>query len=256
MLANRLWELIEPLLAEPAPPRGPSGQPRIDDRAALEGILFVLSTGCRLARPTTAAWLRLRAHGPAAPARLAGRRRVGPPTPTRARRTVRCRGAGLVAGVHQRGVGAREKGGRADQTQPTDRSKHGSKYHVLCDANGLPLHALISGANTHDSMLFEPLLDTNPAVHGRRGHPGRLRRRPDELHADKGYDYRRCRAYCTGAGSRSASRGAGPRTRPSSAGSAGSSSAPSPGCCGSSASGCGTTGLNAPSLRCSPWPWS
>lgn len=25
--------------------------------------------------------------------------------------------------------------------------------------------------------------------------PGRPRRRPDELHADKGYDYRRCRQY-------------------------------------------------------------
>ena len=38
-------------------------------------------------------------------------------------------------------------------------------------------------------------MDTNPAVRGRRGRPGRPRRRPDKLHADKGYDYRRCRAY-------------------------------------------------------------
>ena len=28
-------------------PRGPGGRPRIEDRAALEGILFVLDTGCR-----------------------------------------------------------------------------------------------------------------------------------------------------------------------------------------------------------------
>jgi transposase len=34
-------------------------------------------------------------------------------------------------------------------------------------------------------------------VRGRRGHPGRPRRRPDKPHADKGYDYRRCRAYLT-----------------------------------------------------------
>jgi transposase len=65
----------------------------------------------------------------------------------------------------------------------------------LCDANGLPLHVLLSAANTHDSKMFEPLLETNPAVRGRRGRPGRPRRRPDKLHADKGYDYRRCRAY-------------------------------------------------------------
>jgi transposase len=32
-------------------------------------------------------------------------------------------------------------------------------------------------------------------VRGRRGRPGRPRRRPEKLHADKGYDYRRCRAY-------------------------------------------------------------
>jgi transposase len=54
---------------------------------------------------------------------------------------------------------------------------------------------LISGANTHDSQLFEPLLDTNPAVRGRRNRSGRPRRRPEKLHADKGYDYPRCRRY-------------------------------------------------------------
>ena len=32
-------------------------------------------------------------------------------------------------------------------------------------------------------------------MRGRRGRPGRPRRRPDKLHADKGYDYRRCREY-------------------------------------------------------------
>ena len=47
LVEDRLWELIEPLLPEPPPARGPGGRPRIDDRAALEGILFVLSTGCR-----------------------------------------------------------------------------------------------------------------------------------------------------------------------------------------------------------------
>lgn len=54
---------------------------------------------------------------------------------------------------------------------------------------------LASAANTHDSLLFEPLLETNPAVRASRGRPGRPRRRPEKLHADKGYDYRRCRIY-------------------------------------------------------------
>jgi hypothetical protein len=44
-------------------------------------------------------------------------------------------------------------------------------------------------------VLFEPLLDTNPGVRAHRRRPGRPRRRPEKLHADKGYDYPRCRRY-------------------------------------------------------------
>lgn len=47
MVDDRLWQLIAPLIPPQPPPRGPGGRPRIDDRAALEGILFVLHTGCR-----------------------------------------------------------------------------------------------------------------------------------------------------------------------------------------------------------------
>jgi transposase len=78
--------------------------------------------------------------------------------------------------------------------RPTARSKADSKYHVLCDRNGLPLHALVTGANAHDSTTLAPLLDTSPGVHERRGQPGRPRLRPGKLHADKGYDCRRCLA--------------------------------------------------------------
>ena len=41
-------------------------------------------------------------------------------------------------------------------------------------------------------MVFEELVDALPAVGGKRGRP---RRWPDKLHADKGYDYARCRAH-------------------------------------------------------------
>ena len=64
---------------------------------------------------------------------------------------------------------------------------------MLVDGTGVPLAALLSAANTHDSKLFERLLEAAPAVKGRgRGRP---RRRPAKLHADKGYDNARCRAY-------------------------------------------------------------
>jgi len=51
----------------------------------------------------------------------------------------------------------------------------------------------VSGANRHDSMLVEPILDSMPAIkRGGRGHP---RRRPLKLHGDKGYDNPRVRRY-------------------------------------------------------------
>ena len=44
LVTDELWQLIEPLLpAEPPKPKG--GRPRLSDRAALTGILFVLKTG-------------------------------------------------------------------------------------------------------------------------------------------------------------------------------------------------------------------
>lgn len=44
LVSDELWEVIVPLIpAEPAKPKG--GRPRLDNRAALTGILFVLKTG-------------------------------------------------------------------------------------------------------------------------------------------------------------------------------------------------------------------
>jgi transposase len=44
LVSDELWEVIEPLLPE-EPPKPNGGRPRIDDRAALTGILFVLKSG-------------------------------------------------------------------------------------------------------------------------------------------------------------------------------------------------------------------
>ena len=44
LLSDQLWEVIEPLLP-PEPPKPKGGRPRISNRAALTGILFVLKTG-------------------------------------------------------------------------------------------------------------------------------------------------------------------------------------------------------------------
>ncbi len=44
LVTDELWEIVEPLLP-PEPPRPKGGRPRVPDRAALTGIVFVLKTG-------------------------------------------------------------------------------------------------------------------------------------------------------------------------------------------------------------------
>jgi IS5 family transposase len=52
---------------------------------------------------------------------------------------------------------------------------------------------VITAANVHDSQVLEAVLDAIPPIKGLQGRP---RQRPVKLHADKGYDYPRCRAAC------------------------------------------------------------
>ena len=44
LVTDELWAVVGPLLPE-EPPKPRGGRPRVDDRAALTGILFVLKTG-------------------------------------------------------------------------------------------------------------------------------------------------------------------------------------------------------------------
>ena len=44
LVSDELWEIIEPLLP-PQPPKPEGGRPRVDDRCALTGIVFVLKCG-------------------------------------------------------------------------------------------------------------------------------------------------------------------------------------------------------------------
>ena len=45
LVSDELWEIIEPLLPEEPPKKPEGGRPRVDDRAALTGIIFVLKSG-------------------------------------------------------------------------------------------------------------------------------------------------------------------------------------------------------------------
>src|ERR671915_527288 len=87
----------------------------------------------------------------------------------------------LVDSASLRAVG----GGGKTGPNPTDRRKLGSKHHVITDAKGIPLAALLTGANRHGVTQLLPLVAAIPPV---RGQPGRPRRRPDQIQGDRAYD--------------------------------------------------------------------
>ena len=61
---------------------------------------------------------------------------------------------------------------------------------MVVDRAGVPLAVTLTGANRHDSVVFEDLVDAIGPIKRPRGRP---RRRPAKLHADKAYDFPRCR---------------------------------------------------------------
>ena len=74
---------------------------------------------------------------------------------------------------------------------PTDRSKLGTKRHILTDTNGIPLSVVISSANTHDIKLVTYVVDNRvikrPSNKTRT--KGRRRRRKlQHLCLDKAYN--------------------------------------------------------------------
>jgi len=77
LVSDELWSIVEPLLpAEPPKPKG--GRPRVSDRAALTGILFVLRSGIPWEMLPQEKRLRLGRDVLAAAARLASGRGVEP----------------------------------------------------------------------------------------------------------------------------------------------------------------------------------
>jgi transposase len=99
-------------------------------------------------------------HLLAVTARLARRRGMGPTAPGCARSARPARAARLVAYLRGLGECPGQKGGELTGPNPTDRGKSGSKYHLLVTADGLPLAVAVTGADRHDSVLVEPILDS------------------------------------------------------------------------------------------------
>ncbi len=68
---------------------------------------------------------------------------------------------------------------------PTDRRKPGSKHHLITDANGLPLAALLTEANRHDVTQLLPLVAAIPRIRGKIGRP---RCRTNRVQGDRADD--------------------------------------------------------------------
>jgi len=160
-ISDALWERLALLI--PPGKAHPLGchNPRVPDRAALDGILFVLRTGCQ--------WEALNYTG------------ICKKSPAH-RRFQEWPAAGVFAqlwaaalqeyeelhGIEWRWQamdGALTKaplGGKKTGKNPTDRAKQGVKRSLLTDGRGTPLGIAVAGANVPDYQLTEETLESVP----------------------------------------------------------------------------------------------
>src|SRR3954454_11311178 len=79
-----------------------------------------------------------------------------------------------------------KRGGALTGRNPTDRGKLGTKYHVVVSSDGIPLGAVPSAANVHDTRLFRHLLHLAQIVGAAIA----------KLYADAAYDSTENRDLC------------------------------------------------------------
>src|ERR1700727_2786956 len=186
LVTDELWEKLDPLLPA-APPRRfrfPGRKP-LDHRKIMTGILFVLKTGI--------AWDDLPADlgcGCVKTCRhyLQLWDQAGVWTKLHALLLAELNGAdkidwrrALIDGSYVKAP----EGGEDTGPNPTDRSKSGSKHHVMTDAQGIPLAATVTAANVNEVTQVFDVLASMPPVGGK---PGPKREKPDRLQGDAGYD--------------------------------------------------------------------
>ena len=81
--------------------------------------------------------------------------------------------------------GTLPRGGEKTGKNPTDRGKQGTKRHVVVDRQGIPLAILLTAANVNETTMLEATIDAIEPIKRPRGRP---RKRPDRVHAEKGYE--------------------------------------------------------------------
>ncbi|MEU5414329.1 IS5 family transposase [Streptomyces clavifer] len=185
LVSDELCLLIEPLLPVPGP-KLVAGRPRVPDRQALCGILFVLHTGIQ--------WEYLPQElgfgsGMTCWRRLAAWNEAGVWDRLHVVLLARLRAANQLdwsrAVIDSSHVRAARRGPKSGPS-PVDRARPGSKHHILVDGQGIPLAVSLTGGNRNDVTQLMPLLAKIPSVPGLVVRP---RRRPDALFGDRGYDH-------------------------------------------------------------------
>jgi transposase len=177
-----MWQKIRPLLGVEKEPGTPGRRP-VPFRKVINGILFVLRTGCH--------WKALPAcygSGSTAHRRFQQWTRAGI-IEAIVRLMVgwyeRCRGIDWEWQAADTKLLAAPLGGEATGPNPTDLGKSGSKRHLLIDGRGVPLAFHLSGANRHDLKGLPHLLDQERLFASR---PEPTEPAPQHLCLDKAYD--------------------------------------------------------------------
>jgi len=186
LITDALWERIQPLLppARPRRFRFP-GRKHIDYRRVLTGILFVLKTGI--------AWDDLPAElgcgcGKTCHHYLRLWHEAGVWRQLHHLLLSELNGSDQIdweRALIDASFAKAPEGGEETGPNPTDRSKSGTKHHVVTDAQGIPLAATVTAANVNDvTEALHVLMDLDPVG----GKPGPKRERPEHLQGDRGYD--------------------------------------------------------------------
>ena len=186
LVNDALWQRIEPLLPPPKPRRFRyPGRKPLDRRKVLTGIIFVLKTGI--------AWEDLPqvmgcGSGMSCLNYLKAWQQTGVWVSLHQVLLQELEDAdkidwqrGAVDASFARALG----GGEETGPNPTDRSKLGSKHHIMTDAQGLPLNVTVTAASVPEVNEVLDLVDSAPEVITAEGEP---RQNPDELYGDRAYD--------------------------------------------------------------------
>src|SRR5215210_2789539 len=155
-IPDDLWDKMRPLLGREKA-AGTVGRPPVPFRTCLDGILFVLRTGCQ--------WKH-------APREFGSGSTLHRRFQAWARRGVFKRVWRLLLKEYDELRGIRWRwqaldsattkaplGGEATGKSPVDRGKLGTKRHVVCDQRGAPPALCVTGANRHDKRVALRVMD-------------------------------------------------------------------------------------------------